>query len=165
MIIEGKKAIWKDYQKAIADDNYYYVRSCVRQNFFPGAETTFLRIMREGLGKDVYEHPCHTSCSGIAYHSDLLPPETAMTVIARQFAIMTESGYKNLNFGLSAGGRANLFGSHSLIFEYDQLLTKQDLDEQPKPNLSLGWEIGTATHSFQVFAASYSNIIKQYNLL
>jgi len=76
-----------------------------------------------------------------------------------------ESGYKNLNFGLSAGGRANLFGSHSLIFEYDQLLTKQDLDEQPKPNLSLGWEIGTATHSFQVFAANYSNIINQYNLL
>jgi heterodisulfide reductase subunit B len=96
MIAEGKKAIWKEYQKAIADDKYYYVRSCVRQNFFPGAETTFLRIMREVLGKDVYEHPCHTSCSGIAYHSDLLPPETAMTVIARQFAIMTESGYKNL---------------------------------------------------------------------
>ena len=76
-----------------------------------------------------------------------------------------ESSYKNLNFGVSAGGRANLFGSHSLIFEYDQLLTKQDLDEQPKPSLSLGWEIGTATHSFQVFVTNYSNIINQYNLL
>jgi hypothetical protein len=76
-----------------------------------------------------------------------------------------ESSYKNLNFGVSAGGRANLFGSHSLIFEYDQLLTKQDLDDQPKPSLSLGWEIGTATHSFQVFVTNYSNIINQYNLL
>jgi len=76
-----------------------------------------------------------------------------------------ESSYKNLNFGLSAGGRANLFGSHSLIFEYDQLLTKQDLEDQPKPSLSLGWEIGTATHSFQVFVTNYSNIINQYNLL
>ena len=76
-----------------------------------------------------------------------------------------ESGYKNVNFGLSAGGRANVFGSHSIIFEYDQLLTKQDVEEQPKPNLSLGWEIGTATHSFQVFVANYSNIISQYNLL
>jgi hypothetical protein len=76
-----------------------------------------------------------------------------------------ESGYKNLNFGLSAGGKATVFGSHSIIFEYDQLLTKQDIDEQPKPNLSLGWEIGTATHSFQVFVANYSNIISQYNLL
>jgi hypothetical protein len=76
-----------------------------------------------------------------------------------------ESKYKNLNFGLSAGAKATLFGSQSIILEYDQLLTKQDLDEQPKPNLSIGWEIGTATHTFQVFVANYSQIINQRNLL
>jgi hypothetical protein len=75
------------------------------------------------------------------------------------------TGYKNLNLGLSAGARANLFGGHSLMLEYDQLLTKQDLDEQPKPNLSLGWEINTATHTFQVFVANYSQIINQRNLV
>lgn len=76
-----------------------------------------------------------------------------------------ESKYKNLNFGLSAGARAAVFGSHSVILEYDQLLTRQDLDEQPKPNLSVGWEIGTATHTFQIFASNYSQIINQRNLL
>jgi hypothetical protein len=75
------------------------------------------------------------------------------------------TGYKNMNFGLHAGARANLFGAHSLMVEYDQLLTKQDLDEQPKPNLSFGWEISTATHCFQVFVTNYSNIVNQYNLL
>jgi hypothetical protein len=74
-------------------------------------------------------------------------------------------GYKNLNFGLSVGARANLFGAHSVILEYDQLLTKQELDEQPKPNLALGWEINTATHTFQIFAANYSQIINQRNLV
>lgn len=74
-------------------------------------------------------------------------------------------GYKNLNFGLSVGARANLFGNHSVIFEYDQLLTKQDLDVQPKPNLALGWEIGTATHTFQLFVANYTDIINQRNLV
>jgi len=73
--------------------------------------------------------------------------------------------YKNLNIGLSTGARANLFGSHSLIIEYDQLFTKQDLEVQPTPNLSLGWEIGTATHSFQIFVANYNKIINQYNLV
>jgi hypothetical protein len=76
--------------------------------------------------------------------------------------------YKNMNFGLSAGLRANLFGSHSLILEYDQLLTKQELGpnaEQPKPNLSLGWEIGTGTHTFQVFVTNYNRIINQHNLV
>jgi hypothetical protein len=76
-----------------------------------------------------------------------------------------ESKYKNLNFGLSAGGKVTVIGSQSIIFEYDQLLTRQDLDEQPKPNLSVGWEIGTATHTFQVFVANYSQIINQRNLL
>lgn len=75
------------------------------------------------------------------------------------------TGYKNLNFGISVGARANLFGNHSLIVEYDQLLTKQNIDVQPKPNLSLGWEIGTATHTFQVFVANYSQIINQRNLV
>lgn len=79
--------------------------------------------------------------------------------------IDSTSGYKNLNLGISAGARANLFGSHSVIIEYDQLLTKQDIAVQPKPNLSLGWEIGTATHSFQVFVANYNQIINQRNLV
>ena len=72
---------------------------------------------------------------------------------------------RTLNIGISAGARATLFGSHSLILEYDQLLTKQDIEVQPKPNLSLGWEIGTATHMFQVFVANYNQIINQRNLV
>jgi hypothetical protein len=75
------------------------------------------------------------------------------------------TGYKNMNFAISAGGRYNVFGNHSLILEYDQLITKQDLDNQPKPNLSLGWEIGTPTHAFQIFVANYNMIINQKNLL
>ena len=78
-------------------------------------------------------------------------------------------GYKNANFAMHAGMRANLFGNHSLMLEYDQLLTKQEtgdeMPEQPKPNLAFGWEIGTGTHSFQVFAANYNLILNQYNLL
>ena len=75
------------------------------------------------------------------------------------------TGYKNVNFGFSFGARANLFGAHSLILEYDQLLTKQQLDMQPKPNIAIGWEIGTPTHTFQVFITNYNQIINQRNLV
>lgn len=75
------------------------------------------------------------------------------------------TGYKNMNFGLSAGLRANLFGAHSLILEYDQLLTRQELDVQPKPNYAFGWEIGTGSHTFQIFATNYNQIISQRNLV
>ncbi len=82
-------------------------------------------------------------------------------------------GYKNMNFSISAGGRYNVFGSHSIMFEYDQMITKQDSivvdgfyeKKQPQPNVAIGWEIGTATHCFQVFAANFDKINGQYDLL
>jgi len=83
-------------------------------------------------------------------------------------------GYKNANYSVSAGGRYNIFGSHSVIFEYDQILSKQDsivdatgkyVDKLPLPNVSIGWEIGTATHCFQVFVANFDKINNQYDLL
>ncbi|MBN2480408.1 MAG: heterodisulfide reductase subunit B [Bacteroidales bacterium] len=92
---DASKRVWREYQKEIANDNYYYARSCIRQNFFPGSEETFIKIVRDVLGKDIYDDPHQTTCSGIAYHCGVLPFDTTMTVISRQFALMTEAGYKN----------------------------------------------------------------------
>ncbi len=86
---------WEEYQKEIADDNYYFARSCIRQNFFPAAEELFLKIIREEVGKDIFDDARQTTCTGIAYHSGIIPFETTMTVVARQFALMTEAGYEN----------------------------------------------------------------------
>lgn len=90
-----KNEIWAAYQKEIADNNYYFARSCIRQNFFPAAENLYLGILRNVLEKDIYDDARQTTCTGIAYHSGLIPFETTMTVIARQFALMTEAGYEN----------------------------------------------------------------------
>ena len=45
-----KRKSWQDYQKEIADDHYYYARSCIRQNFFPGSEKLFIDMLRNDLG-------------------------------------------------------------------------------------------------------------------
>ena len=100
-----------------------------------------------------------------------MAPSLAYFNAAPKFKAETDTvyhNYQNLNLGISAGLRANLFGNHSLIMEYDQLLTRQDLGTgvtQPKPNLALGWEIGTGTHTFQVFVSNYNQIINQRNLV
>lgn len=86
---------WENYQKEIADDNYYFARSCIRQNFFPSAEDLFLKILRKELNKDIFDDAYQTTCTGIAYHSGIIPFETTMTVVARQFALMTDAGYRN----------------------------------------------------------------------
>ena len=96
MELLGKEQIWDNYQKQIADDNYFYARSCIRQTFFPGAEWAYLDVLRNKLGRNVIENPKHTTCTGIGYHSDVVPSETIMTVVARQFALMTEAGLENI---------------------------------------------------------------------
>ena len=96
MKIDGKRHLWKEYQKEIPENNYFYVRSCIRQNFFPGSEVAFLKILKEELSKNIVEDARHTTCTGIGYHSDVVPFDTIMTVIARHFALMTEAGYRNI---------------------------------------------------------------------
>ena len=91
----GKNEIWAAYQKEIADDRYYFARSCIRQNIFPAAENLFLNILRDVTVKDIFDDAKQTTCTGIAYHSGLIPMETIMTVVARQFALMDQAGYEN----------------------------------------------------------------------
>ena len=91
-----KQIIWKDYQKEIPDDHYFFVRSCIRQNFFPGSEVFFIRLLQKHLNKDIFEDPRHTTCTGIGYHADVVPFDTIMTVVARHFALMTEAGYEHM---------------------------------------------------------------------
>ena len=90
-----KNEIWSAYQKEIADDRYYFARSCIRQNIFPAAENLYINILRDILGKDIFDDIKQTTCTGIAYHSGLIPMETIMTVVARQFSLMNEAGYEN----------------------------------------------------------------------
>jgi len=93
--MKTNKLKWSEYNKEIADNKYYYLRSCIRQNFFPGAELIFLDTLRNKLGKDICDDRHHTTCSGIGYHSDIVPFDTFQVMIARQFALMTEKGYEN----------------------------------------------------------------------
>lgn len=95
MKIEGKKRLWEEYQKDIAKDHYYFARSCIRQNFFPGSEIAFLKILKEYLHKDIFDDAHQTTCTGIAYHSGLIPFDTTRAVVARQFSLMNQAGYKN----------------------------------------------------------------------
>lgn len=94
--------------------------------------------------------------------SDAFSMQVAPTAI---YYNSVERGNNNFNYGIHAGGRF-AFGMNSIIFEYNQLLTPQEDEEmQPKPQLAIGWERGTATHAFQLFFANYKGIVAQQNFL
>lgn len=122
--------------------------------------------------KDAYGEGEYRDIHRLSYFSQIILARKFSEKISAQVAPSiiyfnaVPEGNMNFNYAIHAGARANLFGNHSLLLEYDQLLTKQENEElQPKPNLSLGWEIGTATHAFQIFVANYTSINNQYNLL
>jgi len=60
------------------------------------------------------------------------------------------------------GARFQVLGFHSIILEYDQPLIKAE--EDVYPNLALGVEIGTSTHSFRVFASNYNSIVRNHGI-
>ncbi len=71
-------------------------------------------------------------------------------------------GYNNANASLYFGGRFQVLGFSSIIVEYDQPLPVPN--QEPYPNLALGVEIGTSTHSFRVFVCNYDNIVRNPSL-
>jgi hypothetical protein len=85
--------------------------------------------------------------------------------IAPEFAYYNgvKQELNNVNYGVSFGGRAKVWGEKSIIVEYDQPLNKQEALDH-KPNLGFGFELGTATHAFQIFVSNYQDIVYQRNL-
>jgi len=66
------------------------------------------------------------------------------------------------NFGIGIAGRFKVGSKTSILIEYDQPLTTPDYI---KYNLSLGVEIATSSHTFQIFLTTYKGINYQENLM
>ena len=69
---------------------------------------------------------------------------------------------KHDNFGIGIAGRVKVGGKISILFEWDMPLTTPDW---VKPNYSLGVEIATSSHCFQIFLTTYDGINYQENLM
>lgn len=52
----------------------------------------------------------------------------------------------------------------SVIFDYDQQLTTHDAFDL-QPNISIGVEVATSSHAFQVFVGSFQGIVPQCNFM
>ncbi len=66
------------------------------------------------------------------------------------------------NLTFSVGGRYKISPKTSIIVNYDQPLTQNPMDN-PHPNLSLGLDMKSSGHDFQVFFGNYGYTIPQNN--
>jgi hypothetical protein len=69
---------------------------------------------------------------------------------------------KNDHFSMSLLGRLKLSDAFAIIANYDQPVTKH-LTKNPYPNISLGTEVATPLHAFQIFVGNYKWMVPQYN--
>jgi hypothetical protein len=73
-----------------------------------------------------------------------------------------QSKMDNGNFSFAVSGRLKITETTALIAGYDQPLT-QNFTNNPRPNLSMGIELSTSSHAFQIFAGNYYGIVPQSN--
>lgn len=69
---------------------------------------------------------------------------------------------KNAQFSISALARYKISNTIGVIVEYDQPITDQEFFD-PEPNLSMGLELVTSSHAFQLFVGNFQSLVPQYN--
>lgn len=69
---------------------------------------------------------------------------------------------KNDNFAISFSGRYKITPQTAIIANYDQPLT-QNPTNNPHPNISIGLEMRSSGHDFEVFVGNYGSILPQNN--
>jgi hypothetical protein len=68
----------------------------------------------------------------------------------------------NDHFAVAIGGRFKFSAQSSLLVSVDQPITSHEF-YNPQPNVSIGLEVGTSAHTFQIFVTNFSSIIPQRN--
>ena len=77
---------------------------------------------------------------------------------------LVDSIYQQHDFyGVSFVGKYKFSPQSSVLIDFDYLVNVSGIDEsvRPKPNVTLGYEVSTGSHQFQVFAGTGANILGQ----
>jgi uncharacterized beta barrel domain-containing protein DUF5777 len=72
-----------------------------------------------------------------------------------------ESSLSNDQFAVAAGGRVKVGSTMAILVDYSQPLGQNS----DNPGLSLGIEMSTGSHAFQVFVGNYNGIVPQQNYM
>ncbi len=76
-------------------ERLYLFKSCVAGTFYPGIERSF-RFILNSLNIDYFDDPSQSSCTGFGVHCGMMPPQTNLSLNARNLTLASESGYTNI---------------------------------------------------------------------
>lgn len=90
--------------------------------------------------------------------------ETSGSVADSTYKSEVKGDMKHNHFALAVSARYKIKDKMSILFNYDQPLTKHPTNN-PNPNLSLGIEFTTSSHAFQLFFTNFYYMTPQRNNL
>lgn len=76
-----------------------------------------------------------------------------------------DSLYQNDMIALAISGRYKFSAQSSILLSYIKQITKHDDPNfELQPGVSIGWEISTSSHAFQLFISNFQGILQQENI-
>lgn len=107
------------------------------------------------------------SSNRLAYFSQLIITRRFNRIVSMQIAPsyshynLVSPELDNSQFAVALGGKVSVSGKTAILIDYSQPLS-QNTDN---PGLSLGIEMSTGLHAFQVFVGNYNGILPQRNYI
>ena len=156
--IEGKYKLLRQREDGNPLSLTLYFNTAVRTSSFPetGPNEFFEDLETPFKFKSSHRFTYNTQVLLSSKISDNMSLELNPTVIYKN---LVPPGDKNLVVATSFGGRIKTGITSSILFEFTKKFNNRS-DTYTDP-ISLGYEIGTAGHSFQIFASTSNQIIEQ----
>ena len=171
LAITKSNMTWEGYIK-------YAILTQTRGNEYPVSVTWYSNMAAETRLKENYIH----GADRFSYFHQLLiarkindvisvqiaPSLTHMNFVYGQFVdtLVVKSGRiqerKHNHFAVSVAGRIRIKEGMYILANYDQPVTRHKTGN-PHPNLSLGFEVTTSAHAFQLFMGNYYFMTPQRN--
>jgi Membrane bound beta barrel domain (DUF5777) len=151
--------------KLIQDLNWKWaILEQTRSGKVPIAITYYGNIAMEAGNKDNFEKSAHrfTYFNQIMFSRKFSKNFTAQLSGSFAHFNVVDTLMKNNNFAVGILARYKISDQTSILIEFDQPITITD-GFDVKPNLSIGVEIATSSHAFQIFLTTYNGIVYQYN--
>jgi hypothetical protein len=159
-----------------------------RKNTMPVSVALFGTVGVDGRAVSAFESGMiQEAWTGPVYHyrfSDRISYFSQLIVsrqFCKEFALQAGASFTHYNavgtaydhdkVGVHVSGRVKVSEKGSVIFNYDAPLKIKEISEQsawtnpPKPSASLGYEISTGTHQFQIYMSSTSSLLPQDNIM
>lgn len=154
--------------KKLLDVNIKYAILKQRKDWsIPVSVTYFANAAMDTRDPDNYEKSVHRN----SYYHEILIASRITSKFSLQISPSfshfnaVDSLFKNDIFGIALSGRYKFSTQSSLLFNFTQQLNSHDDPSfDLKPGLSIGWEIATSGHAFQILFTTNQAIIPQENL-